>query len=99
VFHIGVDIGGTFTDCVLVGEGTDEAVTYGTAKTLSTRADPAEGVLAGLAELAASLGIPLLGDEGPWSIDVNVDGADEVSEQALYRCRALRSTSAGALRA
>ncbi len=31
-------------------------------------------------ELAASLGIPLLGDEGPWTIDVNVDGADEVSE-------------------
>ena len=29
--------------------------------------------------LAASLGIPLLSDEGPWDIDVNVDGADEVS--------------------
>jgi ribose 5-phosphate isomerase A len=29
--------------------------------------------------LAASLGIPLLDDEGPWDIDVNVDGADEVS--------------------
>jgi ribose 5-phosphate isomerase A len=29
--------------------------------------------------LAASLNIPLLGDEGPWAIDVNVDGADEVS--------------------
>jgi ribose 5-phosphate isomerase A len=29
--------------------------------------------------LAASLGIPMLGDEGPWDIDVNVDGADEVS--------------------
>ncbi|HTM46560.1 MAG TPA: ribose-5-phosphate isomerase RpiA [Polyangiaceae bacterium] len=29
--------------------------------------------------LAESLGIPLLGDEGPWSIDVCVDGADEVS--------------------
>jgi ribose 5-phosphate isomerase A len=29
--------------------------------------------------LAESLGIPLLGDEGPWAIDVNVDGADEVS--------------------
>ena len=28
MFHIGVDIGGTFTDCVLVGEGTDGAVTY-----------------------------------------------------------------------
>lgn len=30
-------------------------------------------------ELAAKLGIPLLGDDGPWRIDVNVDGADEVS--------------------
>ncbi|MDP9003028.1 MAG: ribose-5-phosphate isomerase RpiA [Myxococcota bacterium] len=29
--------------------------------------------------LAESLEIPLLGDEGPWEIDVNVDGADEVS--------------------
>ena len=28
---------------------------------------------------AASVGIPLLGDDGPWEIDVNVDGADEVS--------------------
>ncbi len=29
--------------------------------------------------LATRCGIPLLGDEGPWSIEVNVDGADEVS--------------------
>lgn len=29
---------------------------------------------------AQSLGIPLLDDEGPWAIDVCVDGADEVSE-------------------
>jgi ribose 5-phosphate isomerase A len=29
--------------------------------------------------LAGSLGIPLLDDDGPWAIDVNVDGADEVS--------------------
>ena len=57
MFHIGVDIGGTFTDCVLVGEGSDGAVTYSTAKTLSTKADPAQGVLAGLAELAAGLGL------------------------------------------
>jgi ribose 5-phosphate isomerase A len=27
---------------------------------------------------AASLAIPLLGDEGPWRVDVTVDGADEV---------------------
>jgi len=30
--------------------------------------------------LATSLQIPLLGDEGPWDIEVNFDGADEVSE-------------------
>ncbi len=30
--------------------------------------------------LAASMNIPLLDDEGPWEIDVNVDGADEVSD-------------------
>jgi ribose 5-phosphate isomerase A len=30
--------------------------------------------------LAASLGIPLLDEHGPWPIDVTVDGADEVSE-------------------
>jgi ribose 5-phosphate isomerase A len=29
-------------------------------------------------EQASQLGIPLLGDEGPWDIDVTVDGADEV---------------------
>jgi ribose 5-phosphate isomerase A len=29
--------------------------------------------------LAVRCGIPLLDDEGPWDIDVNVDGADEVS--------------------
>jgi ribose 5-phosphate isomerase A len=33
--------------------------------------------------LAESLGIQLLDDTGPWDIDVNVDGADEVSEATL----------------
>ena len=32
-------------------------------------------------DLAASLGIPLMGEDGPWNIAVNVDGADEVSAQ------------------
>jgi ribose 5-phosphate isomerase A len=31
-------------------------------------------------KLAASVGIPLLSDDGPWEIDVCVDGADEVSD-------------------
>lgn len=30
---------------------------------------------------AFALGIPLLDEEGPWAIDVTVDGADEVSER------------------
>ena len=29
---------------------------------------------------AEALGIPLLGDDGPWEIDVTVDGADEVDD-------------------
>jgi ribose 5-phosphate isomerase A len=32
-------------------------------------------------ELAASLGVPLLSDEGPWKIDLCVDGADEVNPE------------------
>jgi ribose 5-phosphate isomerase A len=32
---------------------------------------------------AEGLGIPLLGDEGPWRVDVTVDGADEV-DPALH---------------
>jgi len=42
---IGVDIGGTFTDCVLV----DAAGRHVTSKALSTPADPAAGVLDALA--------------------------------------------------
>src|SRR5262249_47374426 len=57
MFHIGVDIGGTFTDCVLIGADTDGQVTaYRTAKTLSTPRDPADGVMAGVAGLAAPAG-------------------------------------------
>lgn len=35
----------------------------------------------GSRKLAEACGIPLLGDEGPWQIDVCVDGADEVSPE------------------
>jgi len=60
VFQIGVDIGGTFTDCVLVGHpATDGTATYRTAKALSTKSDPADGVLAGLAELAGGMDLAL----------------------------------------
>ena len=59
MFHIGIDIGGTFTDCVLIGEGSPGGGSYHTAKALSTKGDPADGVFAALAELAASSGLTL----------------------------------------
>jgi N-methylhydantoinase A len=60
VFHVGIDIGGTFTDCVLIGDPADGGtVTYRTAKALSTKDDPADGVLAGLTDLAGSMGLAL----------------------------------------
>src|SRR5262245_8850617 len=60
MFHIGIDIGGTFTDCVLIGQdGSAGAGAYSAAKVLSTRADPADGVMAGLAELAGGVGLEL----------------------------------------
>lgn len=60
MFHLGIDIGGTFTDCVLIDEAAPgAAVTYRTAKVLSTKSDPADGVLAGLAELASTVGLDL----------------------------------------
>ena len=48
--HLGVDIGGTFTDCVAI----DEQGRCRTAKALTTRHDPEQGVLAALQELAAA---------------------------------------------
>src|SRR6266550_3437962 len=55
MYYIGVDIGGTFTDCVLV----DREGNHRTAKTLSTKDDPVSGVLAGLERLAETVGVGL----------------------------------------
>lgn len=54
-YYIGVDIGGTFTDCVAVD---DHGVRY-QAKSPSTKADPSEGVVQGLARVAETIGISL----------------------------------------
>jgi N-methylhydantoinase A len=56
MFHLGIDIGGTFTDCVLIGPPGGSGPTYATSKVLSTKDDPADGVMSGLAELAAGVG-------------------------------------------
>jgi N-methylhydantoinase A len=54
-FYVGVDIGGTFTDCVAVHD--DGSVFH--AKALSTKTDPADGVVNGLAALASEAGVGL----------------------------------------
>jgi N-methylhydantoinase A len=53
--RIGVDIGGTFTDCVILGESGARLTT----KALTTPDDPAQGVIDGLEQAAAALGAPL----------------------------------------
>ncbi len=57
-FHIGINIGGNFTDCVLMDQAAPgAAATYRTARALSAKAGPADGVMAGLAELAETAGL------------------------------------------
>lgn len=53
MYYIGVDIGGTFTDCVMV----DDSGKHYSSKALSTKHDPVEGVLAGLGLLAADVNL------------------------------------------
>ena len=55
MLKIGIDVGGTFTDLVVVEDG--QAPRY--FKTASTPHDPSEGVMTGLADVAAALELPL----------------------------------------
>jgi 5-oxoprolinase (ATP-hydrolysing) len=55
-YRIGFDIGGTFTDFVLLDAGARSIQLH---KVLTTTPDPAEGALAGLAELCGRAGIEL----------------------------------------
>ena len=54
---IGIDVGGTFTDCVLVQADGSTVV----EKTFTTPEDPSKGVLDGLEKLASNTGLPLKG--------------------------------------
>ncbi|HEX5293217.1 MAG TPA: hydantoinase/oxoprolinase N-terminal domain-containing protein, partial [Streptosporangiaceae bacterium] len=77
MFYIGIDIGGTFTDCVLIGaDGAGHVTTYRTAKALSTKGDPAEGVMTGLAELAGAV-------DGADAGRADVEGAGEAGRRGL----------------
>lgn len=52
---VGVDVGGTFTDCVLVDADAQSTI----VKTFTDPQDPSEGVLRGLEKLAAEKGLSL----------------------------------------
>lgn len=53
-YHLGVDVGGTFTDVLLIDE--DSAQTY-TAKVPSTPSDPSIGVLNGIGKVCETAGV------------------------------------------
>jgi N-methylhydantoinase A len=57
MYQIGVEIGGTFTDCVLIGTDGRGIEAYASAKALSTKDDPVDGVMASLEKLAANVGL------------------------------------------
>jgi N-methylhydantoinase A len=56
MYRVGVDIGGTFTDFVLVHEGTG---TMHFAKELTTPRDPSQAVLAGVRDVLAGHGVSI----------------------------------------
>jgi len=57
MYQIGVEIGGTFTDCVLIGTAGRGTEAYASAKALSTKDDPVDGVMASLEKLAVNVGL------------------------------------------
>jgi N-methylhydantoinase A len=56
-YRLGVDVGGTFTDLFLVGDGNGDGGGRYRVKTPSTPADPSEGVLTGVRRICAEAGI------------------------------------------
>jgi N-methylhydantoinase A len=54
-FRIAIDIGGTFTDCVLLGSNCERLTT----KALTTTGDPSKGVIDSLEIAASRLNVPL----------------------------------------
>ncbi|HWP28524.1 MAG TPA: hydantoinase/oxoprolinase N-terminal domain-containing protein, partial [Chloroflexota bacterium] len=56
MYHVAIDIGGTFTDCAVID---DDGRVACVAKSPTTRADPTQGVLDVLAVAAGQLGLSL----------------------------------------
>ena len=56
-YRLGVDVGGTFTDLFLVGDGNGDGGGQFRVKTPSTPGDPSEGVLNGVRRICEEAGI------------------------------------------
>lgn len=76
-YRIGIDVGGTFTDYLLLDAHGGTRV----HKVLSTPADPSQAVLEGLAELAAGAGSPLA--DFLAAIDIIVHGTTVTTNAVL----------------
>ncbi|TAE32251.1 MAG: hydantoinase/oxoprolinase family protein [Cytophagales bacterium] len=76
LMKLGIDIGGTFTDLVLLNE-QDGAVVF--AKTLTTYPDPTEGILTGVQEIVQKSGIESS------QIDTLVHGTTLVTNAVIER--------------
>jgi N-methylhydantoinase A len=77
-FRVGIDVGGTFTDFLLTGEGTRLV-----HKTSSTPGDPSQGVVTGLGEIAAQIGLTLEGLVA--RLDLIVHGTTVTTNAVLTR--------------
>jgi N-methylhydantoinase A len=76
-YRIGIDVGGTFTDYLLLRPDGSTHV----HKVLSSPADPSEAVLRGLADLAAVAGAPLASFLG--QVDIIVHGTTVTTNAVL----------------
>jgi len=76
---IGIDVGGTFTDFVVVRDGAPPAI----HKTLSTPADPSIAVVQGLEEIAAAQKPPMTLAAFAASIDTLVHGTTVTTNATL----------------
>ena len=79
MFKIGIDVGGTFTDFVVAGDGGQPRF----FKTPSTPDDPSVGVMAGLAEAAEGYGLSL--DEFLGDTDLVIHGSTVATNTLVER--------------
>jgi N-methylhydantoinase A len=77
MLKIGIDVGGTFTDFLVVRDGAEPAV----FKTLSTPGDPSIGLIDGLRDIAAGFGMAI--DQLGPAIDVIVHGTTVTTNATL----------------